>query len=235
MTNHTARRVALYAGIAYLLTFLFSIPALGLLAPATDHADFVLGGGGKDNQVLLGGLFEIFVAFTGVATAVALYPVTRRVNRTLALGFVTTRLIEGGLILTGVVSILSVVTLRQDFAGTPDAHQGVVAVASALVDVRDWTFLFGPGFMAPLNALMLATIMYKSGLVPRIIPRVGLIGAPVLFGSKVFVLFGAFGDTSSTALLLALPIALWEFSLGLWLTVKGFRPVPVVADYAARG
>lgn len=224
----STRRVALSAGIAYLLTFVTSIPALPLLAPATDHADFVLGSGGSDNQVLLGGLLEVFVAFTGVATAVALYPVTRRVNRTLALGFVASRLVEAGLILTGVVSILTVVTLRQDLAGNPDAHAGLVTSAHALVGMRDWTFLFGPGFMATVNALMLATIMYRSGLVPRVIPAVGLVGAPILFGSKLAVLFGAFGDVSSTALLLALPIAFWEFSLGLWLTFKGFRPAPVL-------
>ena len=173
-------------------------------------------------------LLEVLVAFTGVATAIALYPVTRRVNRSLALGFVASRLVEAGLILTGVVSILAVVTLRQDIGG-PGGEDGLVPVAHALVAVRDWTFLFGPGFMAPINALMLATIMYRSGLVPKLIPAVGLVGAPVLFGSKIFVLFGAFGDTSSTALLLALPIALWEFSLGLWLTFKGFRPSPVLA------
>ena len=221
----TYRRIALLGGVAYLLTFLTSIPALPLLAPATDHADFVLGGGGSDNQVLFGGLLEVFVAFTGVATALALYPVTRRVSRTLALGFVTSRLVEAGLILTGVVSILSVVTLRQDLSG-PDAPAGLTAVAHALVAMRDWTFLLGPGFMAPINALMLATIMYRSGLVPKLIPALGLIGAPILFGSKILVLFGAFGDVSVTAMLLVLPIALWEFSLGLWLTVKGFRPSP---------
>lgn len=223
------RRVALWGGIAYLVTFFTSIPALGLLAPATEHADFVLGGGGNDNQVLLGGLFEVFVAFSGVATALALYPVTRRVSRTRALGFLASRLIEGGLILTGVVSILTLVTLRQNVGGH-GGDEGLLPVAHALIGIRDWTFLFGPGFMAPINALMLATIMYRSGLVPRIIPTVGLIGAPILFGSKIAVLFGAFGDTSSTALLLALPIALWEFSLGLWLTFKGFRPVPVLDE-----
>lgn len=231
---NSTRRIALYGGIAYLLTFATSIPALPLLAPATDHADFVLGGAGSDNQVLLGGLLEVFVAFTGVATAVALYPVTRRVNRTLALGFVASRLVEAGLILTGVVSILSVVSLRQDLAGDPDAPAGLVAVAHALVDVRDWTFLFGPGFMACVNALMLGTIMYRSGLVPRVIPTVGLIGAPILFGSKIAVLFGAFGDVSGPALLLALPIASWEFSLGVWLTFKGFRPAPALETVRER-
>lgn len=220
MTSY--RRVALWGGVAYLLTFFTSIPALPVLAPATDHADFVLGGGENDNRVLFGGLLEVFVAFSCVATALALYPVTRRVNKTLALGFVTSRLAEAGLILTGVVSILSVVTLRQNIGG-PGGDEALLPVAHALVGIRDWTFLFGPGFMAPVNALMLATIMYKSRLVPRIIPTIGLIGAPILFGSKVAVLFGAFGDVSGTALLLALPIAVWEFSLGLWLTFKGFN------------
>jgi hypothetical protein len=229
MTNH--RRIALWGGIAYLLTFFTSIPALPLLAPVADHTNFVLGTGANDNQVLLGGLLEVFVAFSCVATAVLLYPVTRLVNKTLALGFVTSRLVEAGLILTGVVSILSVVTLRQSIGG-PGGEEALLPVASALVAIRDWTFLFGPGFMAPINALMLATIIYRSRLVPRLIPTIGLVGAPVLFGSKIAVMFGAFGDVSGTALLFALPIALWEFTLGLWLTFKGFNPSAPVLQRA---
>lgn len=217
------RRVALWGGIAYLATFVFSMPAVALLDPATEHADFVLGGGHDDNQVLLGGIFELVTALACVATALALYPVTRRVSRTAALGFVASRTVEAGLILTGAVSILSVVSLRQDFGGTSDAPAGLTTVAAALVDVRDWTFLFGPGVMPALNALFLATVLYKAGLVPKILPILGLIGAPLLIVKSTVVAFGGLTDMAPGAMLLVLPIAAWELGLGLWLTVKGFN------------
>ncbi len=226
--NNNARRVALWGGIAYLATFVFSMPAVGLLNPVTDHAGFVLGGGDNDNQVLLGGIFELLTAFACVATALALYPVTRRVSKTAALGFVSSRIVEAGLILIGVVSILSVVTLRQDIGGNADAPAGLTAVAHALVNIRDWTFLFGPGIMPAFNALFLATVLYKAGLVPKFLSILGLIGAPLLITKSVIVAFGGMDDMSVAAFPLALPIAAWELGLGLWLTFRGFKPSTVL-------
>ncbi len=227
--NNNARHVAFWGGIAYLATFVFSMPAVVLLSPATDHADFVLGGGGNDNQVLLGGIFELVTALACVATALVLYPVTRRISKTAALGFVSSRIVEAGMILVGVVSILSVVTLRQDIGGSHEAPPGLMAVAHALVDVRDWTFLLGPGVMPSFNALFLATVLYRAGLVPKILPLLGLIGAPLLIAKSMIVAFGGMDDMSVAALPLALPIAAWELGLGLWLTFKGFRHSPALA------
>lgn len=229
MTTHPInhRRIALWGGLAYLATFVFSIPAVPLYKPVTDHADYVLGAG-ADHQILIAGLMEFLTALACVATALALYPVTRRVSRTAALGFVSSRLFEAGLIVTGVVSILTVVTLRQDVGGSQDAPAGLVAVSQALVDVRDWTFLFGPGVMPAVNAAFLATVLYRAGLVPRVLPVLGLIGAPLLVTKTVVVIFGGIEDMSGTAMLMALPIAAWELGLGLWLTFKGFRPSRVL-------
>ena len=224
-----ARRLALIAGVMYLLTFVTSIPALPLLEPVTDHRDYVLGAG-SDTRIIFGGVLEVLVAFTGVGTALALYPITRRVSQALALGFVASRLVEAGLILVGVVSILSVVTLRQDLGGSADAPAGLTQVSYALVAVRDWTFNFGPGVMPAINALFLATVLLKAGLVPRVLPVLGLVGAPILLVSTTMVTFGAIEQYSSPTFLLAIPIALWEFSLGCWLTFKGFLPSPVLEE-----
>lgn len=223
------RRIALLGGIAYLVTFVAAIPALPLLEPVTDHADYVLGAG-ADNQVILGGICEFIAALAGIATALILYPVIRRVSRTAALGFLSSRLFEAGLLTVGAVSVLTVVTLRQGLGGSADAPAGLTTVAQALVDVRDWTFLLGPGVMPAVNALFLATVLYRAGLVPKILPILGLIGAPLLVGKTVAVSFGAFDELSTVAVLLALPIAAWELGLGLWLTFKGFRPSPVLEE-----
>jgi Domain of unknown function (DUF4386) len=224
------RKAALAAGLFYIGTFVFSIPALALYDGVLNDADFVLGAG-NDQGVLWGGLIEILTALTGIGTAVALYPVIKRYGPGRAIGFVSSRVLEASMIFAGVLAVLSIFTLRQELAGAagtdPDA---LTTTAHALVAFKDWTFLLGPGVMPAVNALCLATIMYQSRLVPRIIPTLGLIGAPLLLVSSTASLFGAWEQVSTPALILALPIAAWEFSLGVYMTVKGFRRSATAED-----
>ncbi len=216
------------AGIFYLLTFVSSIPALILIGPAINNADFVTSVG-NDTRVIWGCLLDSVNAITAIGSAVALYPVVKRQNQSMALGFVTSRLLEGAVIMIGVVSLLAVVTMQQDLAGATGVGTPAATVtANALVDVRNWTFLFGPGLMPAFNAVLLGTLLYRSRLVPRIIPTVGLIGAPLLFGAFLAQLFGVFDQVSAISFFLTLPVAVWELSVGLWMTVKGFTPSPVL-------
>jgi uncharacterized protein DUF4386 len=211
------RKTALAAGALYLITFATSIPARVLFAPVRNDPNYILGPGLADTQILFAGLLDVLMAFACIGTAVALYPVVKRQNQGVALGFVGSRTLEAAIIVTGVVALLSVVTMRQ-------AGADALGASHALVAMYNWTFLFGPGFMACVNALLLGSLLYRSGLVPRIIPLVGLIGAPLLFASDVAVLFGLWAQTSPLALVATVPIALWEVSLGVWLVVKGFQP-----------
>jgi hypothetical protein len=220
------RKTALAAGIFYLLTFATSIPQLALFHDVLEDPDFVLGAG-SEMPVLVGAFLEFLVGVTGIATAVILYRVTRRVDPKAAMGFVTTRTLEAATITVGLVAVLAVVTLRQD-PGTGDPGM-LTTAARSLVAVHDWTFLFGPGVMAALNAICLASVLYRSRLVPRLLPTLGLIGAPLLLVSCTMVLFGAHEQVSGTAMLMTLPIAAWEFGLGVYLTIKGFRAEAVAA------
>jgi hypothetical protein len=222
------RNHARAAGIFYLLTFASSIPALILLGPVLDDADYVTGAG-QDTRVLWGCLLDTVNALTAVGSAVAVYAVVKRQNGALALGFVTSRLVEAAVVMIGVVSLLAVVTMRQDFAGSGADAASLTVTANALVDVRNWTFLFGPGLMPVFNAVLFGSLLYKSRLVPRIIPTVGLIGAPLLFTAFLASLFGAFEQVSAAPFFLTLPIAAWELSVGLWMTFKGFRSDAVAA------
>jgi hypothetical protein len=223
------RKAALAAGLFYIGTFVFSIPALALYKGVLDDPSFVLGAG-SDQGVLWGGFIEILTALTGIGTAVAVYPVIKRYGPGRAAGFVASRTLEAAMIFTGVLAVLAVYTLRNDAAGGADTD-ALTTTAGALVAVKDWTFLLGPGIMASVNALCFATIMYRSGLVPRWIPTIGLIGGPLLFVSSTATLFGAWDQVSSAGLLLALPIATWELSVGVYMAVKGFRtPVATVSE-----
>lgn len=218
------RRVALFAGLLYLLTFLASLPQLKLFSGLVDDPAKFISTPGSNASVLWGSWLEVITALSGVGTAVVLYPVTRRVSRTAAIGFVTSRVVEAALILVGVVSVLSVVTLKAHFAGAVGAEGDSLRVTGeALVSLRQWTFLIGPGIAAGLNGLFLGFVMYRGGLVPRFIPVIGLIGAPLLLISDTATIFGGWAQTSATGFAFGVLIAVWEFSLGVYLTFKGFK------------
>jgi hypothetical protein len=217
-----ARKATLAAGVLYLVTFV-SIPAYVLIVPVLNDPTYILTAG-DDTRILLGCLLDVVTALACIGTAVALFPVLRRHDETSALGFVTARVYEAGVILVGVVSLLAVVTLRQDVGGPSAADPATVLIAGhSLVAVRDATFLLGPGVVPAVNALLLAPILYRSRLVPRIMPVIGLIGAPLLLASTLATMFGAYEQMSTPAAVLGLPIATWELSLGIWMIVKGFH------------
>jgi hypothetical protein len=225
------RRRAFVAGALYVLTFV-SIPTLVLYGPVHSPADFVLGAGGATG-LLWGALSEVVVALAGIGTAVVLFPVTKRQSETAALGFVTSRVLEAALILVGVVNLLTLVTLR-DVAGTVGADPAsLITAGHALVAGYDWAFLLSQSLAPVVNALCLGYVMYRSGLVPRILPVVGLVGAPLLLASDLAIFFGVYDRMAPVAAFAALPIAAWEFSLGVYLLVKGFRPAALAALPAA--
>ena len=222
------RKAALISGLAYIASFVFSIPVkFGLWTDVLDNPDFILGAG-SDAGVPLGAGFEILTGLSGIVSAVALYTIAKRYSHRAALGFVTTRLLEAAVIFMGVLSIMSVYTLRQDVAGTPGADTGaLLTTGHALVAMHDWAFLFGPGLMAVLNALLIGSVMYRSRLLPRWIPTLGLIGGPLLLVSTTATLFGLWDQVSAPAAVLTLPLAVWEFSFGVYMTFWGFKPTAV--------
>jgi hypothetical protein len=172
----------------------------------------------------------VVVALAGIGTAVVLFRVARRQSETAALGFVTARVLEGALILVGVVSMLTAVSLRHDVAGTAGADPAsLVTTGHSLLASYDWAFLLSQSLMPVFNALCLGYVMYRSGLVPRVLPIIGLVGAPLLLASDLAIFFGVYDRMAPVAALAALPIAAWEFSLGVYLTVKGFKPSAVAA------
>jgi hypothetical protein len=221
------RRTALVAGILYLVTFVASIPAVFLLGPVLNDPNYIVSSG-ADTQVTAGAFLDLVNALACIGTAVALFSVVRLEHEGLALGFVTTRIFEAAVIVIGVVSLLAVVTLR-DPAASGTQRESLVTAGAALVAVRNWTFLIGPGIMPGLNALLLGTLLYRSRLVPRWIPVLGLIGAPLLISAAVGRMFGINGETSIWSAVGLLPIFVWELSVGLWMTFKGFDPKAPVA------
>jgi hypothetical protein len=215
-------------GVLFALTFVTSIAALLLYDPVLNDADYILGSG-ADTRVQLGALCEIFLAITNIGTAVVLYPIAKRQSQTLALGFVASRTVESTVIIVGLISLLSVVTLRGDLAGAGADAGSLSVVGKALVDLHDQTFLLGPGFCVGVNGLILGWLFYRSGLVPRQIALLGVVGGPLIFASSIAVLLGAY-EQDGLHFLFAIPEIAFELSITVYTIVKGFRPSPILDD-----
>ena len=229
------RKTAFIAGLLFIITFVVSIPAaLFLYTPVLDHTDYILGAG-ADNRIAFGALLEMILIVANIGTAVVLFPILKRQNETLSLGYVAARIMESMFIAVGLLSLMAIVTLRQDLAGTGTDAASLDALGRSLVAIHDWTFLLGPGWIVGLgNGLILGYLMYKSELVPRGMAWLGLIGGPLIIISGTAVLFGAIEPGSSAQVIATIPEFFWELSLGIYLMVKGFRSSPILATDPVR-
>ncbi len=220
----TLRKTALVAGVLYLLTFV-SIPTLFIYGPVKS-ANYILGAG-PDTSAIIGGILEIIVALAGIGTAVVLFPVLKKQNEAAALGLVASRILESGTIFVGVAFLLSIVTLRQAGAGA-----GALVTSHMLATLYDRIFLLGQSFMPAICDLLLGFLLYQSRLVPRGLALIGIVGGPILLAGYLAVMFGLLGQHAPLAGLSAIPVALFEFSLGVWLIAKGFNQSAITSESA---
>jgi hypothetical protein len=216
-TLASQRKISLAAGVLYLVTFV-SIPIGFLYRSVLNDPNYIVGSG-TDTAVIIGGILEIIVALAGIGTAVVLFPILKYQNEGVALGFVGSRVLEASTIFADVFCLLAIVTLRRAGVGADALVTGKALVALYGL------FRLGQNLMPAVNDLLLGSLLYQSRLVPRVLSLLGLIGAPLLIANTIVFMFGI---TSGPIFVLTgigvLPIALFEFSLGIWLTFKGFNP-----------
>lgn len=222
------QRHARIFGVLFILTFLTSIPAFLLFQSVLDDPAGYIAGSGNDNQIYFAVLLEFLLIITNVGTAVVLYPIAKRQSKVLAIGYVAARIIECVFIAAGIIFVLGIVSLRQT---SPDAADLAVSLGA----LKDWTFLFGPGFVVPFgNGLILGYLMFKSGLVPRRMTWFGMIGGPILLISSIGTLFGSWEPGSSIPGILVAPEFIWEAFLGIYCAVWGFRRDSPILQASAR-
>ena len=221
------RKTAMLAGLLFLATIVFSIPAVGIYGKVRTDPNYVVGAG-QDARVYLGAFLELLTAAANIGTAVVLYRIVRRVSDSIAIGYVAIRTLESTLIVVGLIALLSVVAMRQDFASTAGADPAqYVAIGKSLVAVHDWTFIIGPAFCAAIgNGIMLGYLMYRGQLVPRPWAILGMAGGTIALVSAVLQLFAVYENQSSASAVLIIPEVVWELFLGIYLTFKGFTPSP---------
>jgi hypothetical protein len=222
------QRNARIFGVLFIITFLMSIPALALYQPVLDDPAGYIAGSGKDSQIYLGVLLELLLIIANIGTAVVVFPILRRQNEVLALGYVTARIVECVFIAAGVIAVLGIVSLRQD---SPHA----ASLAVSLAALKDWTFLLGPSFIVGWgNGLILGYLMYSSRLVPRGMAMLGLIGGSLIILSGIGVLFDWWNQGGTVQAIATIPEFLWELSLGVYAAVWGFRRDSPILSPAAR-
>ncbi len=213
------RRISFAFGVLFLITFATSIPALYLFQPVLDDPAGYVANGGSDNRIFFGALLELILIIANIGTAVVVYPLLKRQNHILSLGYVTARIMESVFILVGILAVLSVVTLSQQDAGGEEG-----AIAYTLAALKDWTFILGPGFVVGVgNGLILGYLMYRSALVPPRLALFGLVGGPLIILSGILVMFGVADLHGTLQGLATIPEFIWELGLGIYATVWGFR------------
>jgi hypothetical protein len=225
---NSARKIALVTGVFFMITIIPSpIAQFVLYDSVLNDVDYIVGAG-ADANVRLGAFLEVIIAIAIIGTAVTLFPLLKRQHESFALGYVAARIFESTMIVVGIIGLLSVVTLRQEFAGVAGAEAAsLVEDGRSLVAIHDWTFLLGPGLMPGLNDLMLGYLLYASRLVPRALALLGIVAGPVHFASFVAVLLGVIEAASVGQVIASIPVAAFEVILGIWLIVRGFNPSAV--------
>ncbi|MDX9726899.1 MAG: DUF4386 domain-containing protein [Bacteroidales bacterium] len=224
------RKTSLIFGLFFAGTFIFSIPALFFYDHVLHDANYILGGG-FDRSISMGALFEILLAICNIATAIIIFPVVKRFNESVSLGYVASRIVESVLILSGVISLMAIVTLRAGYIPGGDTLSLSMA-GKGLLAFHDWTFLLGPQFCSGFgNGMLLGYLMYRSELVPRRMALFGLIGGPLAFMGGVLVLFDVLKPMSTGLFALTITEIAWELSITIYALVKGFKPSPLLEGY----
>jgi Domain of unknown function (DUF4386) len=218
------RRISVAFGALYLITFATSIPALALFQPVLDDPQGYIAGAGQDNRIYLGALLELILIIANIGTAIVLIPILKRRNEILTFSYVAARIMECVFILVGILAVLAIVSLRQD---SPDAG----ALAESLAAIKDWTFKLGPGFVVGIgNGLILGYLMYRSGLMPRGLTWLGMIGGPLQSLAGIGVLFDLYDAGGPVQGIATIPEIIWELSLGIYPLVWGFKSSPILAE-----
>lgn len=227
---NTNRQAAIIVGVLFILATVSAILGLLFYQPILTGPDYLISGALHKNQVILGALMELVLVCTAIGTAIGLFPVLRPYGERIALAHLCFRYLEAVVITIGIVAVLSLLTLSQDFVTAGSDASGFYAAGSLLLAAKDWTFILGPLFFLGINTLMYSYLLYKSKLVPRPLAILGLTGATLVFGDALLVMFGAFPQLSVWAMVLALPIAAYEMILAGWLIVKGFNPAAITSQ-----
>jgi Domain of unknown function (DUF4386) len=224
---NTNRNIAIIVGVLFILTEITSITGLILYDPILHDPDYIIKGAANETRVLWGAFFEVLLVFTQIGTAITLFPILKKYNESMAIGTVCFRLLEATIVIIGIMSLLAIVTLNHEFLKEANPNTSTYLVAGKLLlDIHNWTFLYGPNLILGPSSFMTAYLLYKSKLVPRFVTFLGLVGGPLISVNALLVTFGVYTQLSAWGMVLAIPVFAYEVSLAIRLLVKGFNSAP---------
>jgi hypothetical protein len=227
----THRQAATIVGVMFIIATVTAILGLLFYQPILSGPDYFINGAAQKNQVIVGALMELILACTAIGTAIGLFPVLRPYGERIALGHLFFRFLEAVVITIGIVAVLSLLTLSQAFVAAAASDAAAYHAAGNLLRaVYKWTSMLGPLFLLGVNTLMYSYLLYKSELVPRLLAVLGLSGATLVLGYAMLVMFGAAVQGTAPLVVLALPIAVYEMILAVWLIVKGFNSSAIASQ-----
>jgi hypothetical protein len=230
---NTDRRISTLVGIFFIIASATAILGFLFYQPILNGPDYLTNGAAHANQVILGALMELTLVVTAIGTAIGLFPVLRPYGERIALTHLFFRFLEAVVITVGIIAMLSLLTLSQEFVTAAAADVSTYHVAGTLLHaVYQWAFMFGPLLFLGINTMMYSSLLYKSKLVPRPLAALGITGAILVFGYGMLVMFGVAVQGADQWMLLAMPIAFYEMILAGWFIVKGFNPSAMVVNYA---
>jgi len=230
---NTYKKNAIFVGVFYIAATAAGI--LGVVfGPNLDDPDYLINISANENQVIIGSLFVLMMAVAVSGVAIAVYPVLKKHNESIAIGYVGARLVEGIIFIVTVISWLLLLTLSQEYvkAGAPDASYFQTS-GELLLAVGDWAgHVVLDVAVFPLGALIFYGLLYQSKLVPRWISGWGLIAAILYWAAGFLIMFALVIPMSTMAVVLNLPLALQEMVLAVWLIVKGFNSSAIASGSA---
>jgi hypothetical protein len=215
---------AIITGMLFLIAAVASILGLVSYESILNDPNYIINSTSNKTQIYWGAFFEIITAFAVIGTPIALFPILKEVNLSMAVATISFRLLEATIIIIGIISLLTIISLNQEFTKEVNPNTFTYLIAGkSLLAIHNWTFLFGPNLALGPSTLMTSYLLYKSKLVPRMIAILGIIGGPLIFLSALFVIFGFYKQISVIGTITALPVFFYEMSLAYWLIFKGFK------------
>jgi len=210
------RKTAIIVGVLFITATVSSLLS-GVFSTSITSPDYLTAVSANENQVLIGVLFQLTLTASVVAIPIMMFPILKKHDESLALGYVGVRIFEGFFDAVIAISLLLLVTLSREFVNAVAPVTSYFQTSGALLlALYEWSSV-PENFPYGLGALILNYLLYKTKLIPRWLSVWGLIGAILMLATGLIRMF------DPSLIYGALPILVNEMVLAVWLIVKGFN------------
>ena len=211
-------------GWLFIVAAVSSIIGLKLYDPILSDNNFIVSANNHYNQIIFGAINELILVASATGTGIMLYPLLKRYNESMGIGYLSFRMLEAVFIMIGLLSILTVLSISESYVdGAITDKANAQSLGLSFISLHKWTFMLGPNFMLSINTFIYSFVFYKTKVIPPNLARLGLLASFLIMTAAILELFGVIQQISTWGILLALPIALYEMTLAIYLITKGTK------------